>query len=212
MGCDHGDHQFINLEYCRVCTTCGIAEKRLCLDTFNLCSSPMVKNYSRKLRFKTKIDRMFFNHPKPQPTDPVWVFLQSCGTITCPREVRQALKNSKLVNKHYDNLKTICDCFTDFKIKKEDTIELHGFMVSQFNSIHSAWNFSQNLKFFSYTWLIRLFLTAVKSGYIAYLKPCTSKKRHIRYLRLLDTLMPKCSHLCDKIVNHVKSDIRLYCE
>ena len=200
-------HQFINLEYCIVCSKCGRSENRLVLDSFNLNSSPMVKNYSRTLRFRTKIDRMLTGHPKPLPTDPVWDFLSTCKEMDCPCDVRAALKGSKLVNKHYDSIKVLCDCFSNFRIPYEDTRELHAYMLRNFNLLHSTWNFSAHQKFFSYTWLIRIFLTAIDSPYIAYLKPPTSRKRHNRYLRLFEELLPKSQCLCRRISNHVLKEI-----
>ena len=134
------------------------------LDQYNTFSAPISRGYCRKLRFKTKVDKILFGTPQPKIDDPVWVFLDSMKVeLVTPLCVRQALKKSKLVCKHYDSVKLFCDVFTNFKVEIDELQSVHKYMITSFTKIHRAWNFSAQKNFFSYTWLIRFLLERINS-------------------------------------------------
>ena len=199
------EHVFLCLEYCSVCKLCGITHRVLKLDSYNVYSAPINRGYSRLLRFKTKVDKILLGTPQPKYQDPVWKYLNSRKDLVTPLCVRQALKQSKLVNKHYDNVKLFCDVFTQFKITTAPIQTIHKYMLTSFKTIHDAWNFSTHETFFSYTWLIRFLLERINSKFIIYLKAPTSTKRHEKYQQLLDCIIPP--ETCDKKLSRGIEDI-----
>ena len=195
-------HQFVCISFCNVCVLCGEMHQILLLDTYNVYSAPISRGYSRRLRFKTKIDKILFGHPEPKFEDPVWKYLTSKkDELVTPLCIREALKQSTLVCKHYDNVRLFCDIFTHFKVQQINVLKVHKYMLDMFAIIHSAWNFSDHPNFFSYTWLIRFLLKRIQSDYIVYLKAPTSSKRHDKYTDLFDLIIPP--ETCDEMLNHV---------
>ena len=204
------EHKFACLGFCNVCVLCGAAHKLLKLDTYNVFSAPMSKGYSRRLRFKTKVDKILLGTPQPKFDDPVWGFLNKNKTdLVTPLCIQSTLKKSRLTCKHYDNIKLFCDVFTSFTIRKEKVDDIHRYMMAAFNKIHNAWNFSKHPGFFSYTWLIRYLLDLIQSEYVVYLKAPTSAKRHEKYKTLLDQIIPpgKCDEMLNRVLanNHFQS-------
>ena len=205
-------HSFANMEYYNVCVLCGVSEKVIHLDSYNVHSAPISRGYSRRLRFKTKVEKILLGRPQPKFNDPVWKFLEGKrAELVTPLCIRHALKGSNLVCKHYDNIKLFCDVFTNYKITPSvDVRQIQQYLFSTFSKIHSAWNFSSHPSFFSYTWLIRFLLERINSEYIVFLKPPTSTKRHEKYNTLLFELIPleKLSGILDHVLvnNHSQND------
>ena len=193
-------HQFVDFGYCLTCSKCGVTNPILHIDTYNVFSAPINRGYSRTLRFKTKVDKILLCTPQPKITDPVWSYLRNYEImLSTPLCVRVALKQSKLINKHYDNIKLFCDIFTDFKIDTKHVHQTHNYMTKCFDIIHSAWNFSLQPTFFSYTWIVRYLLEQIKSPFMIYLKNPTSSKRHEKYKMMFDNLISP--GMCDEMWN-----------
>jgi hypothetical protein len=165
----------------KICTDCGNSVPILNIDSYNVNSAPLDVSYSRPYRFRLKVERLLgLNHPPK--SDPVWEYLNAHKIyINDPFDVREFLKMSKLKCKHYDCVRIFCDVFTNFKCEK---FNIHSFLdqaKKSFEELYHNWMAGGDDKFFSYDWLIRQYCETVRSPLIVYLKPETSKKRHLLY-------------------------------
>ena len=192
------DHQFVQTGWSLVCVKCGIEKPVVEIDTYNEHSAPLVRHYDRENRFVTKIDRLL-GRIFPKRTDPVWNYLE---TQTCknPTEIRLALRKSKIQCKHYDCVSTFTRVFTKFRPEPFDEYVTREYLIKTFQNLHDKWSSccADEPSFFSYDWLIRVFLEQIKSPLIVYLKPATSKRRHDKYTALLKRVQDDDRTCCRK--------------
>lgn len=184
MCCD----EFIFTEYSKICVSCGRERPILRLDSFNLFSAPLMKTYSRKLRFKIKVSKILGLHTGPKITDPIWKYLSE-QMLETPHDVRHAIRTSKLKYKHYDCIRVFCDIFTSFKVVAGDVRVLQKQLLHDFDTIFAKWLQTERDGFFSYDWLLRYFLTNIDSPLVVYMKPLICLKKHKKYLNKYNLLM-----------------------
>ena len=200
-------HEFIRTSWSNVCRLCGREFRVLTIDSYNHYSAPIGDGYSRRFRFKTKIEKLLSLHSGPVFSDPVWSFLHRCkDSLNSPFDVREALRSSKLVNKHYDCVKIFCDAFTTFHVQHSCPLKLREILLHRFDFVFSLWSRHSNGSFFSYDWLIRLFLEEIDSPLIQYLKPKTCRTRNEKYLKNIKQFLNNDKiHCYAKLANHFPS-------
>ena len=154
------------------------------LDSYNQYSAPLARSYQRKVRFLSKVDRLL-GIVTPPATSAMWEVLdKQKDNLHNPDDVRKALRGCKVVMKHYDSLRTFTDSFTTFKCESYDTLRTRDYLEKRFTRVHSDWGRNSENKFYSYDWLIRVFLEEINSPLLVYLKPKTSKRREKRYIEM----------------------------
>ena len=174
--------------FCRVCVLCGVQTAWLCLDKYNVYSAPLERGYNRRHRFKTKVLKLVGLHSGPNYGDPVWPYLQERAFfLQNPGDVRDTLRNSKLKQKHYDNLRQFCDAFTSFSVEHCQQ-DIEAYLMRCFDELLVGWNRLKGETFFSYAWLLRYFLTTIHSPLLSYLKPKTCKRRDQKYQLKLNAI------------------------
>jgi len=132
------------------------------------------------------LEKLFGIHNGPKISDQVWNVLEK-HVLKTPEDVRNALRGSKLKNKHYDCIRIFCDIFTP--IKTQVNRKLLQTLLDNFDFLHNRWLLLKpSGSFFSYDWLIRQLLEESDSPLLIYLKPRTCKKRHLKYLTLFEYL------------------------
>ena len=197
-------HTFIFNDATRICTKCGVEQRHLVLDSFNKFSAPINRGYSRRSRFKLKVDKLLGFHNGPSPTDPIWSALEAHrGKMQNPHDVRKVLRSLKLKNKHYDSVKIFVDCFTNFNVAKECVIpssRLRSNLLQLFDQVFRGWLKLNENTFFSYDFLLRRFLIILKSPLNLYCKPASCKRRTTRSL---ERMMSILSHGEQKNGNHM---------
>ena len=171
-------------------------ERVLFLDKFCVHASPLGRSYDRLQRFVTKLDRLLGIGSMPRATDPVWAVLNNAEMHT-PQDVRDTLRQTKLVNKHYDCVKPFCDAFTSFTCEPFNLLKTKEDLVRKFKMIKSLWGSREG--FFSYDWLLRKFLEEYNSPLVAYLKKPTNKRREQKYQNMMKQIIVVSD---DKTLNH----------
>ena len=179
---------FTFTQYSRICRLCGVETPWLCLDQYNIYSAPLERGYNRRHRFRVKVQKLVGLHSGPASQDPVWAYLdQRRFFLHTPSDIRDLLRTSPLKQKHYDNLRTFCDAFTHFRVE-HCQYQVKEYLLHQFDSMYAGWNSLREQTFFSYAWLLRHFLTQAKSPLVAYLKPKTCRRRHMKYVKKLELI------------------------
>ena len=190
------EHTFIFTNYSQVCTICGEEERIIFLDKYNPFSAPICKGYERVVRFRQKVDKLIFLFNPPPHKSPVWKFLETAAPLQGPADIRRALRKYKGKNKYYDSIRLFTRTFTPFRVKlTRDGLKLTNRLTMFFDTVLRCWkhhNFSvdyeaslagtetNRVPFFSYDYLLRHFLSILKSPLVAYCKPITCKVRHER--------------------------------
>ena len=177
-------HENIDTGYSHVCVLCGAEQFTLGLDSYSATSAPIIRPYDRAQRFCAKVDRLLGTHMPPLH-DPVWEYLSTQKGLRGPTTVRAALRRSSLRNKHYDNIRTFCECFTPYRCGPYEHERTRAFLLSEFDIVHARWCMKNLDQFFSYDWLLRHFLEKINSPLLVYLKRPTSKRRSKRYDAML---------------------------
>ena len=181
-------HEWLDCSYCKVCKLCGLTLQTLQLDTFCLSSAPLYRGYNRRARFCLKVKKLVGLHNGPNYTEPVWEYLNAQRLLlNTPFDVRTSLRSSRLKNKHYDSMRIFCDTFTDYRVDV-DILLLQRQLLDEFDRLYAKWSRDTIHSFFSYSWILRIFLDKLKSPLICYLKPPTCKRRHAKYLLQLTKL------------------------
>ena len=189
-------HFWLETTHTRVCNKCGLETQLLKLSEWDKHSAPLMRNYDRPRRFENKIDKLLGIHAGPAHTDPIWKYLENERNLSSPADVREAIRRSTLRAKHYDCVKIFSDVFTPFRMIINDVHSLKQKLCAQFNVVHQRWAFSGETSFFSYDFLIRLFLEELESPLVVYLKAPTNRRRHMMYIRKLTTLSQNGSKMC----------------
>ena len=170
--CPH--HQYVVTGFSHICTGCGIEKTVLLLDRYNQFSAPLSRTYERKTRFRNKVERLL-GLSFPMAHDPVWGVLEKVD-LKGPGCIRKVLRQSKLKNKHYDCIRVFSDVFTKFRVNTYDPHQLMSILTARFKKVHEDWVRCRSRGFFSYDWLLRLFLEQLTHPLLAYLKPATSRR------------------------------------
>lgn len=166
----------------KVCHECGVEQRILRLDVYNVNSAPLDRGYNRRQRYRTKVDKLIGLHSGPHCDDAIWVYLDKHRiTLNTPFDVRECLRASSLKNKHYDSIRTFSDAFTTFRVE-HNQIDVKRYLMNSFDHLYSAWSTCFENSFFSYAWLLRYFLEQIDSKLTVYLKPKTCKRRNAKYL------------------------------
>ena len=173
-------HRFIHTGYSQICEDCGVENAILRIDTWNKFSAPLVRNYDRINRFRTKVDKICAIHSGPNCKDPVWGYLNKFKLYS-PACIRYRLHRSKLNNKHYDCLRIFCDVFTSVRVNITDIHLLKKILIDRFHVIHHQWILSGEESFFSYDYLLRIMLEEMRCPLLIYLKPKTNRRRMRKY-------------------------------
>ena len=186
-------HQWLHTSYTRVCRDCGIEHRTIRLDNFNIYSAPLERGYNRRQRYKVKVVKLIGLHSGPNYEDPIWVYLDKHKiTLNTPFDVRECLRSSALKNKHYDNVRTFSDAFTDFRTEYSQC-SMKIYLMRSFDNLYAGWCNRSEESFFSYAWLLRFFLEAVNSSLTVYLKPRTCNRRHAKYLSKINAIRSRCN-------------------
>jgi len=191
-------HDFILTSYSRICTQCGIEKTMLNLDVYNKFSAPLCKGYERSVRFRQKTDKLLYLMNPPPFESPIWMHLRK-QNMSNPQGVRDALRIYTGKQKHYDCVRIFTRTFTPFRAESShDNVFLHKRLQELFACILRNWA-THDTPFFSYDFLLRLFLAIMKSPLEAFCKPITCIRRHQRNLdRIRSILAPgnggKLSH------------------
>ena len=187
------EHKFINNNYSRVCENCGVEQPVLKLDTYSVFSAPLCKGYKRVVRFRQKIDKLVYLQNAPPLKCPIWKYLESQKKLTGPCDVRRVLRTYTGKNKHYDCIRLFTRVCTPFRVHINMSPDrLKAVMTQFFSSIIRLWgryNVRNEMTFFSYDFLLRHFLEVLQSPLIAYCKPVTCQKRHIRNIDRLELIL-----------------------
>jgi len=179
-------HFWLETTHTQVCNRCGLEKPFLKLGEWDVHSAPLVRNYNRQRRFENKVDRLLGMHPGPQYSDPIWKMLEKTPNLHGPACIRSAIRQSTLTAKHYDCVRIFTDVFTDFKIKPMYGVhQLKKRLCDDFKTVHQLWAFSGQQGFFSYDFLLRLFIERLDSPLVVYLKPPTNRRRHAMYTKKL---------------------------
>ena len=181
-------HCFVVTKGRQCCTYCGISEQVLTLDRFSPHASPLGRQYDRFARFQMKIDKLLGMGGLPRYDDPVWKVLEKADMKT-PQDVRSTLRQSGLTCKHYDCVRTFCDYFTPFYCDPVNTLDTKHHLERRFVDVKARWGMKDG--FFSYDWLLRLFLEEMKSPLVCYLKKPTNRRREQKYRKMLHDLIPE---------------------
>ena len=185
------EHRFLETSYTRVCIKCGVEHTTLTLDKYAVHSAPLAKGYERSVRFRQKIDKLLCLQNAPPLNCPIWEYLNK-QNMTCPTDVRYALRRYTLKNKHYDCIRLFTRVFTDFRVVfKQTPPRLNEQLTSKFNNVIRLWrryNMVGTMPFFSYDFLLRVFLEELKCPLVVYCKPVTCQKRHARNNRRLEVI------------------------
>ena len=177
---------FVYTEYSQICTECGTETECLKLDTYSNNSAPLVRPYERHNRFASKLDKLLgWSHPTE--SSEVWKIFKNKKPAN-PSDVRKILRESKIKMKHYDCVRVFTDAFTKFRCQPYDALQTRNHLIRRFAIVYSEWSKSFHEKFFSYDWLMRVFLEEINSPLLVYLKPKTSKRRGKRYKKMLNDL------------------------
>ena len=181
-------HDFVYTSWCKTCILCGSESYHLSLDTYNVCSAPLERGYSRVQRFNIKVDKILALHSGPNCVDPIWKYLDSRKLfLNTPFDVRQCIRRSKLKLKHYDCVRIFTDAFTNFKIATNTpTLTQKKKLLQLFEKLHHSWMQVKKKSFFSYDWVLRHFLEKEKSPLVVYLKPKTCRQRDLKYKNRLN--------------------------
>ena len=174
--------------YSVICVNCGTTTRSLGLDKFNLYSAPLQRSYERESRFMTKVDKLL-GIITPKINDPIWELLSKCpDNLDNSTQVRAILRNSTLKDKHYDCVRSFTLIFSTLTYTEEFDPQLtRTILKNKFRNIHRRWS-SCSKSFFSYDWLLRMFLTEMESPLLKFLKPKTSKRRSKKYEVMLSGL------------------------
>ena len=188
MNCFNCDHTFVTLPSTfQCCTLCGVMEPTLALDTYCSHAGPIGRSYDRFVRFQTKIDRLLGIGTVPRHTDPVWAVLEK-ATMQDPTDVRETLRQSRVVNKHYDCVKIFTDHFTDYRCPRFQVLATKRTLEAMFRDVKNRWGSRDG--FFSYDWLLRKFLECMDSPLLVYLKKPTNKRREQKYCSMIRKIYP----------------------
>ena len=182
------DHRFVLMKGWQCCSLCGISERVLALDRFCAHASPLGRQYDRFTRFQMKIDKLLGMGALPRADDPVWKVLEKADMKT-PNDVRETLRHSGLTCKHYDCVRTFTDHFTPFRCGPLNLLQTKEHLERRFRDIKARWGGREG--FFSYDWLVRMFLEEMESPLVCYLKKPTNKRREQRYRKMLHELRPE---------------------
>jgi hypothetical protein len=185
-------HVWLTTDHTHICSQCGLEEVYLSVDKYNKFSAPLNRSYNRLTRFCTKLDKLLAIHSGPRATDPVWSFIHSsCKKHFTPKDIRHALRRSDLKLKHYDSIRIFSDAFTNFKIRPFNVHTLRDVLIVKFNFIHRRWKVANIKQFFSYDFLIRMFLEDINSQLLIYLKPSSNKQRLRKYHEKLNSILTR---------------------
>ena len=197
--CNH--NKFVVTACRKICTICGEETEILKLDTFAVHSAPLLRGYNRGTRFQTKVHKLLGRHTGPIHSDPVWDYLnQRKKQFKTPTDIRLCLRASNLKNKHYDCLRVFSDAFcSSFEFPAVDNQKTQKYLMSMFEHVHSAWSGMNLTSFFSYSWLLRKFLSKVDSPLLVYLKPPTCSSRHSVYEKKLLTLFRNANETRNRV-------------
>ena len=185
------EHRFLETSYTKVCVQCGVEHLILTLDKYAVHSAPLTKGYERSVRFRQKIDKLLCLQNAPPLKCPIWEYL-SKQNMRSPTDVRYALRRYTLKNKHYDCIRLFTRVFTDFRVVlKQTPPRLNQQLTDKFNNVIRLWrryNMVGTTPFFSYDFLLRVFLEELKCPLVVYCKPVTCLKRHARNNRRLNLI------------------------
>ena len=182
-------HRFLFSSHSKICVSCGLENFVLNLDTWNKYSAPLCKGYERTVRFRQKTDKLLYLRNPPPFESPLWEHLKQ-QVLTCPQDVRDALRRFQGKNKHYDSVRLFTRGFTPFRVTLvHESIWLDKRLERLFGCVLRYWRMRNETPFFSYDFLLRLFLTICKSPLVVYCKPITCKKRHTRNLARLKLIL-----------------------
>lgn len=182
----------------KVCMECG-------LETFNGYSTanqvynshssrPLPATYSRLSRFRDLIRRVFGLDNGPKVDDPVWNYLGKRSPFEDVAHIFVTLKQSPLQNKHYGSCHLFAICFSNYKGHPYSSQDLQFFvsiLCNKFEQTLQRWNQCNQDSFFSYSWLIELYLRELKLyfflQYVKHLQcPHRRKKYEIKLQALID--------------------------
>ena len=134
------EHVFLFTQHSRICTNCGVEERRLTMDVYNANSAPMSKGYERSVRFRQKIDKLLFLRNPPPATCLLWDFLAT-QKMKSPLDVRNALRRYTGKQKYYDSIRIFTRTFTPFRVKlRQDVLYLDTQLQRLFSCVLRNWN------------------------------------------------------------------------
>jgi hypothetical protein len=173
----------------KLCLFCGL-ERRSSFSTSNMMyASPppreLPPTYNRSTRFKELLHKILGIESGPKVTDPIWMFLKQLSPFQSPQDIFHNLKKSSLTNKHYNSVhiftKIFCPTFASPSLPT-NIIHIIALLCQRFDDILLMWNQSTCPTFFSYNYLLEVFLTEHDmTQFLPFLKKLQCPKRREKY-------------------------------
>ena len=185
-----------------ICRDCGLEQKvpfRLEIEqcSYTQTYAPLNYCYTRSQRFNNMVTMLFFPNASKHD-EPILKLL--CGRrFKTIRELKSAMKKTKVKNKRYCNLHFFCKMFLEtYKPPSinQNVLLIYQKMLGQFFiNLESSFNIhAQHFTFFNYAWLIRKLLIKFNlCEFCIYLKRLCNKKRNEEYCQRFQYLMDKTS-------------------
>ena len=176
-----------------VCTSCGRVQKRHFASDItprNWLTEPLINVYSRKKRFKTLAEALFW--PASCAKDGrMMKYLSRTGRFDSKHELLNAIKQSDIPDKRYGKIHLFCKLFcNDYRVPYGNK-DLHHVMITLLSQFHDIeFCFSRlfvNIQFFNYRYLLKKLLLKLKlNEYIPFVKTLKCKQRLKYYDDMLD--------------------------
>ena len=206
--CSCNSVKVITEYYTEICVTCGVeTQAGLCQEFVYMPGANLLRSYSRNERWRNLIRKITGYHSGPPIRDPVWKYLEKHKPFELPLEIITCLRQSKLVNKHYQNIYIFTKIFApDFILPKYNP-KVSKRMESYFDFVYKLWNrhFGQR-PFFSYNWLIeQSFELFNYTEFLPFVKLLVCPKRRRKYEALMFKLYGIHLALLDCKQQHARS-------
>ena len=215
MQCAHSQTVFTEFDTV-VCTVCGL-EKSILYNTPNyhthITTAPLARFYSRPDRWNTLLKKIIAIHSGPPTSDPIWVFLKEKQPFKSVDDLKTALRNCRLENKHYPCIHVFARCFcSDYKKPRHNPREVLHKLGVYFDLILKMYHRSgnPNKKFFSYNWLLEQGLSLFNFvDYIPFVKKLKCVSRRCKYVEKLIALYE--THVqndgCELLNSHLQNGL-----
>ena len=126
----------------------------------------------------------------PSLNDPVWGVLEKANPKS-REDIFQALRATKEIsNKHYSQLSSFCLVFLGDTTRNMDEEE-YKMLIGLFDLVHEKWKTVQDKTFFSYGYLLELFIKDTSAErFIHNLKVLKCPHRRAKYDEKLEAMFP----------------------
>ena len=185
--CDCNCSKVLTDYYTQICLACGVETSAgLSQEFIYMPGASLSRSYSRNERWRNLIRKITGYHCGPPVRDPVWKHLAANKPFETPRDIILCLRNSKLINKHYQNIYVFTKIFSSYEVPKFDKRVTADLLV-HFDFVYRLWNRHFGKRpFFSYNWLIEQTLELFNyTEFIPFVKLLVCPKRRRKYESLM---------------------------